>query len=90
VTPPLPAASDACEQCIAASGNYQAALPKLAQCTDPGKKASCKKRIQASATRAGMSAANNGDCSKANQIVSGLQGAGMASPQLSAAAAKCK
>jgi hypothetical protein len=79
-----------CDQCIAASGNYSAALPLLARCSDPGKKANCQRRIQASATRAGIGAANKGDCSKASQISSALQGAGMTSAALNAAIAKCK
>jgi tRNA A-37 threonylcarbamoyl transferase component Bud32 len=87
---PAPAANDACDQCIAAAGNYSAAIPKLNQCTDPAKKASCQKRIQASATRTGIAAANKGDCSTANRVVSALQAAGMSSAQLSSAAAKCK
>lgn len=89
-TPPAPAGDAACEQCIAASGNYSAALPKLAQCKDPAKKSNCQKRIQASATRTGIAAANKGDCAKASQISSAIAAAGMTSPQLSAAAAKCK
>lgn len=89
--PPAPTpAADACDQCIASAGNYSVAIPLLAKCTDSAKKANCQRRIQASATRTGIAAANKGDCAKARQVATALQGGGMSSSALNDAIGKCR
>jgi serine/threonine-protein kinase len=84
--------ADSCDACIAAasSGNFSGAARAFSSCGDTGKKNQCLKIVRRQAPGTAKTLALNGDCAKAQAIVSAAEAIGAGSAGLKAAVKTCQ
>jgi hypothetical protein len=80
----IAACDSPCHSCIAAarSGNVTTAAKHARACTDAAEKAICVSAVKASAPRAAVAAAFNGNCSQARAIVAAANSMGAGTKKL--------
>ncbi len=91
-TTPPPPKGDPCDACksAASGGNIAGATAAMGRCSDAGKKAECKAILQRSAGNAVRTAALNGQCDRAKQLVAAADAAGVTGAARGLKGTSCK